>query len=107
MVETVRFVSSAIRAPIGDPSLVAPTIASALGVQEVPKRPLLETLRAYLRNKSLLLILDNCEHVIEEVAIVVEALLHCCPRVRILATSRERTRRAAGGKRMPTYDYGL
>jgi predicted ATPase len=81
-------------APIRDPSLVAPTIASALGVQEVPKRPLLETLRAYLRNKSLLLILDNCEHVIEEVAIVVEALLHCCPRVCILATSREPLRAA-------------
>jgi predicted ATPase/DNA-binding XRE family transcriptional regulator len=81
-------------APIRDPSLVAPTIASALGVQEVPKRPLLETLCAFLKNKSLLLILDNCEHVIEQAAIVAEALLDGCPRVRILATSRERLRAA-------------
>jgi predicted ATPase/DNA-binding XRE family transcriptional regulator len=81
-------------APIRDPSLVAPTIASALGVQKVPKRPLLETLCAYLKNKSLLLILDNCEHVIEEAAIVAEALLNGCPRVQILATSRERLRAA-------------
>ncbi len=81
-------------APIRDPSLVAPTIASALGLQEMPNMPLLETLRTYLRNKSLLLILDNCEHVIEQAAIVAEALLDGCPRVRIIATSRERLRAA-------------
>ena len=81
-------------APIGDPSLVAATIASTLGVQEMPNRPLIETLRAYLRNKSLLLMLDNCEHVIEQAAIMAEALLDGCPRVRILATSRERLRAA-------------
>ena len=76
-------------APIGDSALVAAAIASALGVQEVPNRPLLETLLAYLKNKTLLLILDNCEHVITQAAIVAEALLSCCLRVRILATSRE------------------
>ena len=76
-------------APISDPSLVAATIASAVGVQEVPNRPLLETLVTYLKNKALLLILDNCEHVITEAGIVAEALLIGCPRVRILATSRE------------------
>jgi transcriptional regulator with XRE-family HTH domain len=47
-----------------NPSLVVAAIASTLGVQEVPDRPLLDTLLAYLKNKSLLLILDNCEHVI-------------------------------------------
>ena len=80
--------------PIRDPSLVAATIASTLGVQEMPNRPMLETLRAYLRNKSLLLILDNLEHVIEQAAVVAETLLDGCPRVRILATSRERLRAA-------------
>ena len=55
---------------------------------------MLETLRAYLRKKSVLLILDNCEHVIEQAAIVAEALLDGCPRVRIMATSRERFRAA-------------
>jgi predicted ATPase/transcriptional regulator with XRE-family HTH domain len=76
-------------APITNPSLVAAAIASTLGVQEVSSRSLLETLRAYLRNKSLLLILDNCEHAITEAAIVAATLLRGCPRVRILATSRE------------------
>ena len=76
-------------APISDPSLVAATIASAVGVQEVPNRPLLETLVAYLKNKALLLILDNCEHVITEAGIVAETLLIGCPRARILSTSRE------------------
>ena len=81
-------------APIGDPALVVAAIALTLGVQEVPNRPLLETLTAYLRNKTLLLILDNCEHVIMEAAIVVGALLAGCPRLRILATSRELLRTA-------------
>ena len=57
-------------APIGDPSLVASAIASTLGVQEVPNRPVLQTLIAYLKTKAVLLILDNCEHVITEAAIV-------------------------------------
>src|SRR6202042_318431 len=82
-------------APIAHQSLVVPAIASTLGVQEVPNRPLLETVLAYLKNKTLLLILDNCEHVIDQAAIVAEALLVACPRVRILAPSRE-SLRAAG-----------
>jgi predicted ATPase len=82
-------------ASVSDPSFVVGAIASALRVQEVPNRPLLETLLAYLDNKTLLLILDNCEHVITEAATVAAALLIGCPRVRILATSRE-PMRAAG-----------
>jgi predicted ATPase len=81
-------------APIADPSLMVVVVASALGVQEVPNHPLLETLLAYLKNKKLLLILDNCEHVIAQAAIVAGALLAGCPRVRILATSREPLRAA-------------
>jgi predicted ATPase/DNA-binding XRE family transcriptional regulator len=90
-------------APIGDPSFVVAAIASALGVQEVPNRPLLETLLAYLKNKAFLLILDNCEHVITQTAIVADTLLSACPRVRIFATSREPLR-AAGefGYRLPS-----
>jgi len=79
-------------APINDASLLAATIASTLGVQEVPNRPLLETLMAYLKNKSLLLILDNCEHVIAQAAIVADTVLAGCVNVRILATSRESLR---------------
>ena len=82
-------------APISDPSLVVTAIASALGVQESPNRPLLETLVAYLKGKTLLLILDNCEHVIMQAAIVAESIRGSCARVRILTTSRE-SLRAAG-----------
>jgi predicted ATPase/DNA-binding XRE family transcriptional regulator len=81
-------------APIGNPSLVVRAIASGLGVQEVPNRPVLEIVLAYLQNKALLLILDNCEHVIARAGFVAEALLAACPRVRILATSREPLRAA-------------
>ena len=65
------------------------------GRQEVPNRPLLETLITYLKNKPMLLILDNCEHVIAEAASLPTRFLIGCPRVRILATSRE-SLRAAG-----------
>ncbi len=76
-------------APLSDPSLVPTAIASALRVQEVPNRPLLETLLEYLKNRTLLLLLDNCEHVVTQAATVAHTLLAGCPRVRILATSRE------------------
>ncbi|MGB8909754.1 MAG: helix-turn-helix domain-containing protein [Candidatus Cybelea sp.] len=90
-------------APVRDPSFLTAAIASTLGVQEVPNRPLLGTLLAYLRNKSRLLILDNCEHVIEEAATVADTLLAGCPQLRILATSREPLR-AAGERtyRLPS-----
>ena len=81
-------------APMSDPSFVVTAIASALRLQEVPNRPLLETLLAYLKNKTLLLILDNCEHVITQAATVAATLLTGCARVRILATSREPLRAA-------------
>ncbi len=76
-------------APLHDASLVAATIARALEVEASPGRPVLETLVAYLKAKALLLIVDNCEHVIEQTAIVVNAVLRGCPKLRILATSRE------------------
>ena len=93
-------------APIANPALVVAAIASTLGVQEMPDRPLLDTLLAYLKNKPLLLILDNCEHVITQAAIVADALLSACPRVRILATSRE-SLRAVGeyNYRLPTLSF--
>src|SRR5580704_10706568 len=81
-------------APIANPALVVAATASTLGVQEMPDRPLLDTLLAYLKNKPLLLILDNCEHVIDEAAMLAGALVTGCPRLRILATSRERLRAA-------------
>lgn len=81
-------------APICDAKQVVTAIASALGVQEVPNHPPLEIVLAYLEGKTTLLILDNCEHVITEVAGIADALLLKCPRVRILVTSREPLRTA-------------
>ncbi|MBV8197145.1 MAG: helix-turn-helix domain-containing protein, partial [Candidatus Eremiobacteraeota bacterium] len=65
--------------PVRDPSLVITTIASALSLQEVPNHPLLETVLTYLKNKTMLLILDNCEHVLVEVRTLTKALLRSCP----------------------------
>ena len=90
-------------APLDNPVLVAAAIASTLRVQEVPNRSLLETLIAYFKNKALLLILDNCEHVVTQAAIVADALLGACPHLRILATSRESLRVAGEHSyRLPT-----
>jgi len=72
-----------------DPDWIIPTIATALGLRETQARQTDEALVSYLRSKSLLLILDNCEHVRKACASVTERILQVCPRVQILATSRE------------------
>src|SRR5205823_3854885 len=61
----------------------------ALGVREQPGRPLTATLLDYLQQREMLLVLDNCEHLIAACSQLTEALLHSCPNLRILATSRE------------------
>jgi predicted ATPase/class 3 adenylate cyclase len=76
-------------ARISDPSLVSPAIAQALSVRESHGEPLLDTLLAYLKQRRTLLIVDNCEHVIDEARSVAGAILRACPEVRMLATSRE------------------
>jgi predicted ATPase/class 3 adenylate cyclase len=76
-------------AAIADPALVAGAIAQALRVKESPARPLLDSVLSHLERRNALLILDNCEHVIDEVRRVAAAILRACPNVRILATSRE------------------
>ncbi len=74
---------------VSDGALVSLAVASVLNVHEEAERPLLETLTRHLRDQSLLLILDCCEHVIEACAELSEALLYACPRLRLLVTSRE------------------
>jgi predicted ATPase len=76
-------------APLADPSLVPHALAAVLRVQESPQRSLLETLGAFLAHKRLLIIFDNCEHVIAQVRGVAGSLLRECPTVALLATSRE------------------
>jgi non-specific serine/threonine protein kinase len=76
-------------APLTESSLVAQTVATALGVQDQPSRPILDTLVASLKSRRLLLLLDNCEHVIEACARLTDVVLAACPDIRVLATSRE------------------
>jgi predicted ATPase len=76
-------------APLNDPLLVSPTIMTTLGVADEPGRAPLVVLGDYLRRRIVLLVLDNCEHLIDACAQLAEALLRQCPGLRILATSRE------------------
>ena len=76
-------------ASLTSPDLVAQTIAGVLGVREGPQRSLLDALVDHLRHRQLLLVLDNCEHLIDTCATLVEVFLRGAPALRILATSRE------------------
>jgi len=69
--------------------LVAQAIANSLKIQEISGRPLQTILMDFLRDKRLLLVVDNCEHLIQHCATLVAKLLQKCPGLRILATSRE------------------
>jgi non-specific serine/threonine protein kinase len=76
-------------ASISDSKLVPGAVAQALGVREMPDRPLTEVLVAHLEPRKTLLVLDNCEHLVEECAALAYVLLRSCPALKILATSRE------------------
>ncbi len=76
-------------APVNDPDFVPAAVAAALGVREEPGRPLTTTIAEWLSSRAILLILDNCEHVIQSAARLAESLLRACHGLRILATSRE------------------
>jgi predicted ATPase/DNA-binding winged helix-turn-helix (wHTH) protein/class 3 adenylate cyclase len=75
-------------APLADSRLVPTALASALGIGVVSENPL-PSLVALLRNREMLIVLDNCEHVIDAAALLAESLLQGSARLRILATSRE------------------
>jgi predicted ATPase/DNA-binding CsgD family transcriptional regulator len=76
-------------APLGDPQLIPGSIATLFGVRADQNRSLHSALLDYLREKQLLLILDNCEHLIDACAELAETILHTCPQVSLLASSRE------------------
>jgi predicted ATPase/DNA-binding CsgD family transcriptional regulator len=76
-------------APLRDPDLVAVTVADALGIRQEPGRPVLDTLVDAVGRGHLLVLLDNCEHVIGACAKLADALLRGCPNLTLLATSRE------------------
>ena len=76
-------------APLTDASQILPAIAQTFHLQEHPFGPLEILVQDYLRDKKLLLILDNCEHLIEACARLADDLLQQCPGLKILASSRE------------------
>ena len=76
-------------AALTDPALVPGTIASVLGIKEQTSQPIQQTLVEALRTKRLLIVLDNCEHLVAACASLAADLLRSCPDVHLLASSRE------------------
>lgn len=74
---------------LANPSLVPQAVAGELGVREISGRSVTDTLAEELHGRQLLLVLDNCEHLVEACAALAYALLRSCPRLTILATTRE------------------
>src|SRR5438067_6772112 len=79
-------------AALRESSLVPQAVARALGLPEQPAQPVDETLLTALRDRHLLLVVDNCEHLLDACARLLDLLLRYCPGVRVLATSREALR---------------
>jgi len=76
-------------APVDAPDLVVQAAATVFGVREMAGRPLLQALVDYLRARDLLIVLDNCEHLVHAAAQLATTLLRDCPKVRVVATTRE------------------
>jgi predicted ATPase/DNA-binding SARP family transcriptional activator/DNA-binding CsgD family transcriptional regulator len=76
-------------ATLSERALVQQAVAAAVGVCEQPGRHVIATLASALREKNMLLVLDNCEHLIDAVAHLADILLSSCPHLQVLATSRE------------------
>lgn len=79
-------------APLADPQYLLATVSATLGIPESTDRPQMDVLVKALRTRRLLLILDNCEHLVETCAHLAQTLLQACPSMSILATSREALR---------------
>jgi predicted ATPase/DNA-binding SARP family transcriptional activator len=74
---------------VSDPEQVATAVLASLDVRDVPTVTAEDQLFGHLRDRELLLVLDNCEHLADFCAVLAERLLEACPRLRLLATSRE------------------
>ncbi|MEO8288697.1 MAG: LuxR C-terminal-related transcriptional regulator [Chloroflexota bacterium] len=75
-------------APVRDPQVVLPTIAQALGLKEELNLPLIDRVKAFLRERNILMVLDNFEQVMPAASLIVD-LLSTCPQLKLLVTSRE------------------
>src|ERR1700704_3411287 len=76
-------------APLNNPRLLDQTVASACGVREEGRRPMVEVLDEWLSKRKTLLILDGCEHLVDACSTLVSRVLRYCPKLTILVTSRE------------------
>lgn len=76
-------------APLSDPGLVPQTVATVLGLKEEAGKPIRQTLTEHLKDKRLLLLIDNCEHLLDGFAQLADTLVRQCPYLKILASSRE------------------
>jgi non-specific serine/threonine protein kinase len=81
-------------APLADPGLVPQAMAASLGIRELAGQPILSSLVAALKERHVLLVVDNCEHLVDACAHIIDALLTGCSQVWVLATSREPLRTA-------------
>jgi predicted ATPase len=79
-------------APLSDPDLVAGALARSLGVRDQPNLSPSEAIVRDLYPREMLLVLDNCEHLVDACARLAEELLRACPNLRVMATSRETLR---------------
>ena len=77
-------------AALADPGLIPQAVSQVLGIREQPGQAIGDTLLAFLTSTRLLLVLDNCEHLLDACARLADALLHGCPHLRLVVTSRER-----------------
>jgi non-specific serine/threonine protein kinase len=93
-------------ASIRDPTLVPSAVATALDISERPGRPWIDTLCDAIGSRVLLVVLDNCEHLLDASARLVDALLDACPALRVVATSREALG-IEGEQSWPTPSLGL
>ncbi len=76
--------------PISDPNLLAQTVLAALGNEVSDQQPALETLLGAIQGRRVLLVFDNCEHLVGDAARFIQTLLQGCPNLRVIVTSRER-----------------
>jgi predicted ATPase/class 3 adenylate cyclase len=98
-------------AHLQDPSLVPQAVAKTIGVREQEGRPILEVLADYLQKKEILVLLDNCEHLIDACAKFADWMLRSAPEAKVLATSRQNLALSAeqvfplGGMDIPEWEY--
>ena len=76
-------------APLTDPELIAQSMLTALGIRELPTQDVTQVVIDTVRDRRMLFVLDNCEHVVDAAAMTAEEVLHGCPNTKIVATSRQ------------------